>query len=105
MEYAVWEKENTLRYYRDHSLAAFSIAEFDLPGNEREQRVIFRDADVQPGMYARTALTDEHRPGLHHLAVKSFNAQAFPGRIPAVLGRTRTFFMRHIFLLLKSFAF
>src|SRR5438552_15990807 len=77
--------------------------------NEREQRVIFADADVLAGDQPGAALAHEDRAGVDVAARVLLYAVPLPGGIATVAGRTRAFLVGHpyvsIFEMLKVVVF
>src|SRR5438874_1439730 len=63
--------------------------------DEREQGVVFADADVLAGDQPGAALAHEDRAGVDDAARVLLHAEPLPGGVATVAGRTRTFLVGH----------
>lgn len=86
---------NLLRDDADLSLQFVCRFVFDGSIRQREQRMVFADADIYPGVYAGTALPYENRAGFHFLSGVSFDTEPLCLAIAAVLAFASAFFMCH----------
>ena len=70
--------------------------------NESVEGVVLAHAHVQTGMVNGATLTLDDVACLGELAAKDFNAESLALRLTAVLRTTYTFFMCHLFWILKG---
>ena len=63
--------------------------------NQSEQRVIFSDANTNPGMMPGAALTNQNVAGFGCLSAEKFYSESFTVGFTAVLGTTYPFFVCH----------
>ena len=70
----------------DHDeLAHLSLVqELDTSGDLGEKRVIFAATDVQPGLHARTALSDDDGTAGHDLPAECLKAEPLRVRVAAI---------------------
>lgn len=69
--------------------------EFDHAVDQRKQRVILTQPDIQAGLEFCSVLANDDRTRADELTVKSFHAQSLRITIAPVAGRPATFFMCH----------
>src|SRR4029077_11695983 len=74
-------------------------AVLDRARDEREQGVIFADADVLAGDQLGAALAHEDRAGIDDAPRVLLDAEALPGGVAAVAGRARALFVCHLLCL------
>src|SRR5438132_9817387 len=72
------------------------VLELDLPVHDREQRVVGRAADVQPGVKLRAPLLHQDAPRTHELAPEGFHAEVLGARVAAVAGGADALLVSHI---------
>src|SRR5258708_5056027 len=72
---------------------------FDDARDEREQRVVFADADVLAGQQLGAALADQDGARVDGGAGPLLHAETLPGGVAAVAGGTRSFFVCHLLCL------
>jgi hypothetical protein len=68
----------------DEAAVAATILEFDVAGDEREERVVFALADVFAGLMLGAALADENRASVDELAAEALYAEPLSVRVAAV---------------------
>ena len=61
--------------HADEAPVAALILEFDVAGDEREERVVLAPSDVQTGLVLRAALADEYGARIDELPAEAFDAQ------------------------------
>jgi hypothetical protein len=72
-----------------------SALEFHLAILEGKESVVATDADIEAGLVARSALSDDNRPGRHDLPAIGFDAEILGITVAAVLGGPLSLFMCH----------
>ena len=80
--------------YADLLFVSALALELDNAVLESEERIVSADADIVTGMDLRSALTDNDAAREHCLPVLTLDAEALCLTVTAVVGGTRSLFMR-----------
>jgi hypothetical protein len=79
----------------DEASTAAAVFELDVPGNEREQSIIFALADIFARLVLGAALANQNRARIDQLPSEALYAEALAVRIAAVCRGAATFFVCH----------